>query len=226
VRLRGGLDVGVVGGSRMTNQVHSPTPASVRPEGTGVGQIAAALLADASLRVYGLVLVSVALLYALPILTPEQLRDFGQFDFDLVFLPVVLIALTYGLAAIPDREERVFWRLLTVAVGFWLLVLVAFTLVPDSYWGNGWRLATDCLYLGYYLSFLLAVERRPHRVGGNEILNAERWLKSIGTAVLAAGFLVYFVFVPAAFNRTLYSTSLPSFHLFLALDTLIVARLL
>ena len=210
----------------MTNHVQPSTAGSGPPDGAGVGQIALALLADAPVRVYGIALLSVALLYTLPILTAEQLRDFGQVNFDLVFVPVVLFALTYGLAAIPDREERVFWRLLTVAVGFWLLVLVAFALVPDRYWGTGWRLATDCLYLGYYLSFLLAVERRPHRAGVNEILNAERWLKSIGTAALAGTFLVYFVFVPAAFNETLYSTSLPSFHLFLALDTLIVARLL
>jgi signal transduction histidine kinase/CheY-like chemotaxis protein len=182
--------------------------------------------ADATVRLYVLVFGSVALLYALPILSREQLQSFGQLHFDLTFVPIVLLALTRHLRTIPDREERVFWYLLVVAAGFWLLVLVFFAAVPDRLWGMGWTVATDCLYLGYYLSFLLAVERRPHRAGVSEVLNAERWLKSLGTTALASGLLVYFVVVPAAFNQTFYSTSLPSFHLFLALDTLIIVRLL
>jgi len=144
-----------------------------------------------------------------------------RWPFHLVRIAAVFV----GLGAIPNAEERRFWRYFGAAYVLWLLA----RLVPIAWTGPGSErgapvLVAFVLFLGSLL-ILLAVERRPHERHARGRLDLNRLLMSLAVSGVAGGFFTYFVLVPALLAPE-SGTSGFGYLTYLAIDLLLVVRLL
>ncbi|MCP4003729.1 MAG: EAL domain-containing protein [bacterium] len=145
---------------------------------------------------------------------------------DLFLVLMTIVALLSGLAQLPVREERAFWRTVACAFGAWAVILTLYLLTPDQWWTSTFDLAGDSIYLGFYLFLLAAVDGRPDLRFEHRIHGISRRYRLPGTVLFSFGLFAYFVVVPAVLSPDMYWSWSPSLFFYLALDLYLAARLL
>lgn len=165
-------------------------------------------------------------LYVFPLVSESALEAFGRRYFAFpVLIPIVLAAWT-GLHRLPDVVERRFWTVLGVGFAGWLVVAVPWALVDEALWTRVHDITLESGYLVFYLSFLLAVELRPHEVHTGSIADRERQLRTTGLTIFTFFVVWYFALAPAFYAPASYETSLPSLSMYVLLDLILTVRLL
>lgn len=147
----------------------------------------------------------------------EALASLREDWFDLVTVALITWMVAKGIVAMGRRECQ-FWSLWTAALSCWLLVRLAYVATPMSWNGKAFDLATDCLYMAFYLLLMLAAVAAPNRIEIDGFSDRLRKLQLIGSTVLAFGLLIYFALIPGHLKPQLYLSWLPSFDLFVSLD--------
>lgn len=185
-----------------------------------------ALLRDPLARIIIAVWTFMTGLLLVPVLPHAWMESYSINLLDVPFLILILAACRVGLAHLEDTSERRFWRLVALSFAFWLLVSLPYAVLnPQGRWAIGWSIFGDLGYLCGYLSLLLAIEIQPHRRQTGSVGDRERQLRTFGLILMAMFLLAYFVLVPAGFNGQSYTSSVPSFYLFVGLDAIIIVRL-
>lgn len=185
-----------------------------------------ALLRDPLARIIIAVWTLVTVLLLVPMLPHAWMASYSINLLDVPFLILILAACRVGLTQLEDTSERRFWRLVALSFAFWLLVSLPYAVLnPQGRWTIGWSICGDLGYLCGYLSLLLAIEIQPHRRQTGSVGDRERQLRTFGLILMAMFLLAYFVLVPAGFNGQSYTSSVPSFYLFVGLDAIIIVRL-
>lgn len=141
----------------------------------------------------------------------------------IVFLTLTVISCVGG----PRKRrssEQMFWRIMAIAFGFWLLIR---TLLPylKPIFPLGVGIGGDILYALYYLTMILGIELRPHLGQASPFSSLERVVTWPVISLFILGLLVYFVFIPLSVTPHLYATYVSSMYFFLALDIYIGLRL-
>lgn len=184
-----------------------------------------ALAADPVVRVALGALALGAVPYAIAILSPADMPDYSA-ALDLLLLLGVLLALQYGLRALPDPPTRRFWHLLTAAVSCWVVARgVQWVPAPGLTVSQASDIVQDFLYVMFYFFVVLALEFAPPQADRGRPTPGLGRLRSAGAAVFVFGLLVYFVIIPTALNPGAYDTWIPSLLLYVTLDVYVVARL-
>lgn len=139
--------------------------------------------------------VAVVTPYFVPLLTPDQLFDWGWVYGDVPISVATVIALGWGLWRLPEGAERHLWQWVLVAFSLGLLAEIVNAYLPIVFTTTASDLAIDVVYLLYYLALLLApVAALPgpkHRQGWSLHL-----LRHAALGLAAVGFLVYAQTIP------------------------------
>jgi len=166
----------------------------------------------------------VTALYLLPLLGSAE-RSFLSYRLaPLVFLVLVLTALQWQLTRLKSLEDRDFWNDLSFGYGSWTAGALLWLFYPDP--GSSLELLEDVLYALYYVGFLLAVERQPHRRHRWRPVAVERRLTRWSVTMIVAGFFVYFLLIPLLVDKTHYDSDVPASCFYLTLDAYLFLRLL
>ncbi|MCX6546334.1 MAG: ATP-binding protein [Acidobacteria bacterium] len=185
---------------------------------------ARALLHDHLVQLAAWVVAVEVAIYGVPLLAPAALAGLGVSGVQIPFVAIAAAAAFYALTRIDDPNERRFW--LTLGAGS-LCWLVTVTLVTASQ-GVGGSPIRDAMvaagYVCFYVPFLLAAERLPHRPQGSESRLTARWLNWSGLVLWSIGWFVYFIVVPIAIDSTWPAGRLRAAPLFVVLDVIIAAR--
>jgi len=182
------------------------------------------LTRDTLVLVYLTIAAIEALIYGLPLLSPDSLAAFGASPFQIPFVATTALAGLYGLGRVLNPEERMFWRCLALGSLGWLATLTAIALKPATEWRLFDEVWAHAAYLFFYSAILFAAEIAPHRAGLGGKRKTERQLRWAGVLLLVAGWFAYFVVAPMAVDRAFFSTNLPSALLFITVDAAITLR--
>lgn len=183
---------------------------------TAWGNAFSAILRDRVWQLFLLLSIAVALPFG-----PAAFRtNFAQLWLDPVMLVTLLAVIGYGLGRLGERERQ-FWALWSAAFACWLMVRLCFIVVPEARRDTAFDLATDCLYMLFYMLLLTAAVVGPHLQHRGGLSQKIRALQLVGSTVLVFGFLIYFVLIPGHVKPQLYQSWLPSFDLYVALDLLV-----
>jgi PAS domain S-box-containing protein len=141
---------------------------------------------------------------------------------------LAVFALLWHRRRIPRREERRFWGDLAIAFGAWLGKDLLYLVPPtDGGYRPGWvYLGSEVFFSVFYLAFILALERQPHRYDRWRPAGLEGMLIRPAMAVFIAGLAVYFLIVPVAIDPGSYRTFLPSMFFYLTLDAFLTGKVL
>jgi signal transduction histidine kinase len=181
---------------------------------------------DPIVRIALLIAAAVSVPYFVPLFSPDTLAFYAELYSDLPLIVVAIAAFQYRLRHVPDRVERRFWNLLTLAFGSWLVVrIIAIAFPAEWYVDVRAGLAIDLLYVGFYLAIALALELQPHWRSSETIGELLRAFRSTGAIIFGFGLLIYFAVIPGALNPAAYDTWVPSLLLFVALDVYLFVRL-
>ena len=194
-------------------------PDNIRPA-AAVRALTRDPIAVATLVVWALV----CLPYALP-LGQTWLARYQELGLFPPLLTMVVLASFSGIRRLESPQERQFWTLMGAAFAVWLVSYAPYYVVPADQRSLELDLADDLFYLAFYLCLLLALDVRPHLATASPFADRERWLKSLGTALLAFAGLGYFALIPAALDPQDYATWVPSYYLYLAFDVFLLVRL-
>ncbi|MDQ3069059.1 MAG: ATP-binding protein [Acidobacteriota bacterium] len=184
------------------------------------------LIRDAWFRLILAVWAALIIFYLAPGVPTSAREYFGDYLLSLTFLPLPIITCIAGVWRIERKTERRFWQVLGAAFTIWLLYALPYFWIPDDQWTLTASVAGDCAYLGFYLLTFLAIELKPHLQTMDRLEGRERRLRSIGLTILLFGWLCYLVVIPASLEAVEYESELPSFLLYISLDSVLVARLL
>ena len=198
-----------MGGASTSNTAESSTLRHV------AAALSTAFRHDRLAQVAGALFLLSHLFYNLPGLSLSTRVAATRHAVPLLFLSLTLCALLTSLQRIEQSNERRFWIDLAAAYGCWLASRLVHLLWPTS---TARWIAEDILYSLFYLGMVMALERRVHRREDWRPTRLERALSWPGVAVFILGILLYFVFLPLAQNRELYSTGQPSLHFYLGMD--------
>ena len=177
-------------------------------------------LRDSLVRVFLLVFGVLCLLYVLPILTPEQRAPISYYYANLLLIPLLVFCFQYRLREQGRREERIFWHLVSLALGFlWAakLIQAISTKVYES-------TVPDYLFAFYYLFLLLAADTRSRTEPEESAPGIASWLGSCGSSILVVGLLLYFVILPLQDAEGGPKDWLPSLAYPVVMDLLLLAR--
>ena len=137
-----------------------------------------------------------------------------------LFFAVVFV----GLSSLAARE-RIYWRFLAAAFGFWLLAnSLRFFQPADG--GTFFDVVVDSLYLAYYLSLIFAIDTRPDLSRRSPFGDLDRQLNLWGAILFAFALLIYCVHIPSTLEAEVYRRGWLSMLLYLGLDVFLVLRLL
>ncbi len=163
-----------------------------------------------------------AFLYAAPVI-PAARRSalLASSHSDLVFLALALLAFRLGLGRVAGRAERRFWGDLSLALLCWLAGVLATVFLPGPEILRS--IAEDLPFAAFYVAFVLAIERQPHRPREARTPGPTLSWPFFGLFVL--GLIVYFMVIPSLVNPELYASTLPSTYLFLILDAFLTVKL-
>lgn len=165
------------------------------------------------------------LLYILPGIPLVWRELFGTRVFALTtYAPIVLAALV-GLGRVGEPTERRFWTLIGLAFLCWLTVSIPYLFIADGDWTHVLSISAEFGYLLYYIFIALAIELRPHEQHTGSLAEKERRLRTTGLTLFLFFLLWYFALVPASYTPDVYETAVPSFYMYLLLDSYIVIRL-
>ena len=164
-------------------------------------------------------------LYALPLLTADQLSFFSRRLGPFIFLCLVIFALRWNLGRIKAREDRDFWYdLLGAHMCWWTAAaLIIFFPAPETK-PFAVDFATSVLYALYYVGLLMALERQPHRRHRWRPLALERSLAWPAASAVVIGLFLYFPFIAVITDEAEYRSGIPDLCLYLALDAYLALR--
>ena len=161
------------------------------------------------------ILALVALPYTLPILTPDQLQQWGWHYAKLPVSIATLMVLVFGVQNVRSEQEQRFWH----RVAFGYAAIVAIRLVEMFLPASGWSLPVQVLDMGAYLAFysalFFAINASREKEGGQSRLQL---LHTIGLITLAATALAYFEVIPWVALRGASWPWYPSLFLYGSLD--------
>jgi signal transduction histidine kinase/CheY-like chemotaxis protein len=184
-----------------------------------------ALLSDRVFLLFLLTVATIAALVALPILSDAQRAALGGSYLDPICMTWTVAGCFAGLRQVSDPRERRFWAAIGTGLILWVAVLWLYVVVPPQAWDMRWDVATDTLFLLFYLCLLVAFEIEPHAHASRTRERWERRIRMAGLASLALGWLLYSLLVPAAVLGSRYNEFLPVWIGYSVLDAIIVARL-
>ncbi len=181
-------------------------------------------LGDSPFRAATVGVLLIATPYLVPILKADQMGWYAL----LSAIPLLLLAIGLAVGAVvagESRNERRFWLGWLLGLWMWLVVQVSYVLGPDSWVGSGFDLATDLLYMLFYLFIILALEKRA---GLRRKERDERapGMSEIGVVVLFFALVVYFILIPSALSPEAYQTWVPSALLYSVLDLYLSTKLI
>ncbi len=181
------------------------------------------LLRDRFVLAYAAVFTATLVVYLAPGLPGNFLAWYGRAAYLTPFVAMMVLAAFSGLRQVLDREERRFWRAIGISGAASLAGVLLHVVQVSRQTSVVFDVAVDTAYLMSYLPLLMAVEWRPH--DGVPLIpwEPDRWAHVITSALLAGGWYVYFVGLPAWFDESFYGSTIPALLLFLVLDTLLVA---
>ena len=141
----------------------------------------------------------------------------------IVLLGLAITAVFLGVRRCKFERERLFWRLIGISLGAWLIGEVTALVFYDV--SNPFTLAAvDALYLCYYLAFTLALDLQPQFTSSQLQIRPLRVLGSAGRVLFLSGLFLYFVILPSTLGIDEFLTWVPSFSLYVALDLYLVSR--
>lgn len=181
------------------------------------------LAGDRFVQAYGAVFALTAGVYLAPLATPAFMEAYGRAPYLVPFVAVTVLASFSGISRLEDREERRFWKAISISCLAWLLALFFYSAVPVAWQSRSLHVFGDTIYLLSYLPLLIAVEWRPHHGVPLVPWEPDRWSHAVSASLVAGGWFVYFVLIPAWFDESFYGSSIPTYLLYLVLDSLIVA---
>lgn len=142
-----------------------------------------------------------------------------------VFLCLIVTVLRRRLHALP-AAERSFWNDLTIAYIFWLTSAAIFLFFPAETKPLPIRFLSEGLFTLYYVSFILALERQPHRRSRWREAGLERLLTWPSVIVFVSSLVFYFMAVPLLRDRWEYNSYVSSMCFYVALDFVLFVKLI
>jgi diguanylate cyclase (GGDEF)-like protein len=142
----------------------------------------------------------------------------------ILLLALTVATLLLGASRLAPGWERVFWRLVGLALACWMIGEATSLWIADPS-SPGWGVVVDALYLAYYLLFAVAIDVQAWAVDHPLQTRQLRVLASIGRAVFVCGFFAYFVVLPLTLGTAEYLSAVPSFSLYVVLDAYLAIRL-
>lgn len=166
--------------------------------------------------------------FVLPLLTPEQKLTLGWLQASLVLLPMAMLVFWPYRNEQMDYRERGFWKALAVGWAFWW---VASWHSLSLHSGLDWLRVEydfniDFLYLGFYISWLVALSNSPHLACGKREPQSHYWLLAGGRVGLAICLFLYFVIIPSWISPESYNTWVPSYLFYSGVDLLLILVLI
>lgn len=153
---------------------------------------------------------------------PEQAQLRYDQDFSEPVFLLVLIALYARTASTAsDANQRLFWRLMAMAFGSWLVVSIIGA-VPAGRGIPHRELIEDCLYLIYFSILAVAIELRVDR--NATYLGSQQYVTgALGSVLMVIAVFGYFAILPLLAMPEPYS---PPYGLHGALDAYLAFRFL
>jgi PAS domain S-box-containing protein len=158
--------------------------------------------------------------YFFPLLAAGTMASYTRTIFPALSNAVALGVLVWGIGRLAEPSERRFWRLLAGALVSLILANGGLELSYAHADNLAWGVATDLLYLVFYVFLGLAAQAAPHRAVSS--LQRFSWQEIAALGIAATCLLTYFVVLPLAYDLGDYRTWLPSMYLYLALDASLV----
>ncbi|MFQ5551177.1 MAG: hypothetical protein ACE5FJ_08075, partial [Gemmatimonadales bacterium] len=166
------------------------------------------------------VFTSMAMPMLFPLLEGDALWKWRNLYADVPLYAVALLAILTGLKKMQAPREKRFWGFVAFAFGAVLVDEIIIATVPLSIWNNGWELATQTIYLAYYLGLALSLEalRWNADEGGGQTL---RWFRTVGVGILLVALLVYAEILPNTLQGNDYVTWGPALLIYVGLDVIL-----
>ena len=164
-------------------------------------------------------------LYLLPILSAAQRAFLSRALGPFLFLGLVVTALSTGLGRLRTEERR-FWQDVIAAFVALLAVAALYLFVPQVDKPLALGLVVEALYVAYYVTLILAAERRPDRTHRWRPTELERLLAWPAVSAFILGLFGYFFVVPSLINAPESDLWNPSYALYLTLDAYLTGRFL
>ncbi len=183
-----------------------------------------ALSRDTQVRVAAVFSAVILFLYFVPILSPRQMVEFSSSYADIALIAVCIWSTYAGTSKITRTEERQFWTLIAASNALTFLGEILYLTLSSPSQINGRFVATDCLYLGAYMSLVMAAVMQPHRATGWSHRTPSQRFGNYCAILFGFGLLAYFVLIPSRLNPGFYITGLPSMVLFVALDVYLILQ--
>jgi len=152
-----------------------------------------------------------------------DLADVVDLYAPIAILGFLVLTLRWGVRRITANEERRFWNELTLAYACWLTADLLQPLFMGTAVSSDISYARKMLFAAFYVFFVLAVERQPHRPE-RLITGLERVLTWPAVTVFVLGLSIYFVMIPLM-NPQATEASNPDLLFFMCLDGALTARL-
>ncbi len=124
-------------------------------------------------------------------------------------------------------SEGRFWKLVAVAMLFWLLAVVHFLMPNELYYSSlAFQTLVDLAFALYYVALVLAAEQRPERGPELPKQDLDHRLEVWGLHLFVLGLVVYFVLIPNILGPQVGDTGQPleGYMLFFALDVYLLLR--
>ncbi len=141
----------------------------------------------------------------------------------IVMLGLVAVSLRWGVRRLASTQERRFWNELALAYGCWLAADLLQPFFPDAGMASAVDYSRKILFASFYVFFVLAVERQPHREE-RLITGLERMLTWPAVTVFVLGLSIYFVMVPLIVGSQ-PAAAATDLLFYLCLDGALTARL-
>jgi signal transduction histidine kinase len=167
----------------------------------------------------------------LPALSLEQQTTYGWLHSTFVLLPMTILLFWPLTHHSMGDAERKMWKVLSLGWGFWWFASCFNTLLNlgvsgfDHKFNSLLDFNIDYLYLGYFISWLVALGNRPHDVTGRQV-QCHQWLQMGGSIGLAICMFLYFILIPSQFSPVTYDTWVPSFLFYAGLDLFLIMVLI
>ncbi len=180
---------------------------------------------DPVIRVFVVLFLISHIPYFLPNLDYDYFQTYQWIQSTVFLLPVVSILLWPPLKYAATDNERNFWKFLSFAFFLWWVVSLINLFWYTFEWTQSTDVLTDSLYLGFYLSWFIALSFIPHDHHQRRAELSDRWLRATAAIALSLFLFFYFILVPSRFTPEHYTTWVPSLLFFSFLDTVLTVFL-
>ncbi len=164
--------------------------------------------------------------YFLPQLNSRQIQTYDWFLSVVFFLPLVSVLLWPAHGQTMPDNEKLFWKVLSLAFAFiWGASLINL-LWLTGVWTKPFDVATESLFLGFYIYWFVALSFAPHDQHYRFFENSDRWLRGAGTIALSLFLFFYFILVPHRYSQEQFNSWIPALLFFSFMDIVLTLLLL